>query len=172
LIQSDWKTCQLDSSKEVWTHSLTRRWSWQQVDFQARACNTLAFRAVALAATHRHRARRPAPWPRARTGERTATLPWRGGRGAGKRVPPPLGSGDRPPAWRNAHGRGRLPAAQRTFARRAGRPTRRTGVRVGPTAARRAASNRAARWRQQPPTRRRNRSRRAVTITRGSSWAL
>jgi len=30
-------------------------------EFQARACNTLAFRAVARSATHRHRARRPAP---------------------------------------------------------------------------------------------------------------
>jgi len=29
--------------------------------FQARACNTLALRAVARSATHRHRARRPAP---------------------------------------------------------------------------------------------------------------
>jgi len=29
------------------------------------------------------------PWPRARTGARTATLPWRGARGAGKGVPPP-----------------------------------------------------------------------------------
>jgi len=117
--------------------------------FQARACNTLAFRAVARAATHRG-----------------------GGRGAGKGCRRRYGSGERPPAWRNAHGRGRHPAAQRTYARRAGRPTRRTGGRVGPTAARLATSDRAARWRQQPPTRRRNRSRRAGTITRGSSWAL
>ena len=80
-------------------------------------------------------------------------------------------SGGGRPAWRNAHGRGRHPAAQRTCTRRAGRPTRRTGGRVGPTAARRSASNSAASWRQQPPTRRRNRSRRAGTITRGSSWA-
>jgi len=29
--------------------------------FQARACNTLAFTAVARSATHRHRVRRPAP---------------------------------------------------------------------------------------------------------------
>ena len=65
--------------------------------FQARACNTLAFRAVARAATHRHRARRPAPWPRARTGVRAATLLWRGGRGAGKGVPPPSPQ-RRPPA--------------------------------------------------------------------------
>jgi len=47
---------------------------------------TLAFRAVARSATHRSR---PAPWPRARTGARAATLPWRGGRGAGKAVPLP-----------------------------------------------------------------------------------
>jgi len=60
-----------------------------KLEFQARACNTLAFRAVALLVTHRHRARRPTPKPRARTGARTATLPWRGKRGAGKRVPPP-----------------------------------------------------------------------------------
>jgi len=59
------------------------------LEFQARACNTLAFRAVARSATHRHGARRPAPWPRARIGARTATLPWRGARGAGKGVPPP-----------------------------------------------------------------------------------
>ena len=58
-------------------------------EFQARACNTLAFNAVARSATHRHGARRPAPWPRARTGARTATLPWRGAPGAGKGVPPP-----------------------------------------------------------------------------------
>jgi len=43
-------------------------------NFQARACNTMAFRAVARWATHRPRVRRPAPWPRARTGARTATL--------------------------------------------------------------------------------------------------
>jgi len=66
--------------------------------FQARACNTLAFRALARSATHRHRARRPAPWPRARTGARTATLPRRGGRGAGKRVPPPPSQRRRPAA--------------------------------------------------------------------------
>jgi len=57
--------------------------------FQARMCNTLAFRAVARTATHRYRVHRPAPWPRARTGAHTATLPWRGGRGAGKGVLPP-----------------------------------------------------------------------------------
>jgi len=80
-------------------------------------------------------------------------------------------SGGDPPASRDAHGRGRHSAAQRTCARRAGRPTRRTGGRVGPTAARRGASSRAARWRQKPPTSRRNRSRRAGTITHGSSRA-
>jgi len=80
-------------------------------------------------------------------------------------------SGGGTPASRGAHGRGRHSAAQRTCARRAERPTRRTGARVGPTAARRGACNRAARWRQQPPKRRRNRRRRAGTITRGSSWA-
>jgi len=80
-------------------------------------------------------------------------------------------SGGGPTASRDAHGPGRHSAAQRTCARRAGRPTRRKGGRVGPTAARRGASNRAARWRQQSPTRRRNRSRRAGTITRGSSPA-
>jgi len=47
----------------------------------------------------------------------------------------------------------------------------RTGGREGLTVARRGACTRAARWRQQPPTRRRNRRRRAGTITPGSSWA-
>jgi len=65
--------------------------------FQARTCNTLSFRAVARSATHRYRVSPPAPWPRARTGARTATLPWRGGRGAGKGVPPPPPQ-RRPPA--------------------------------------------------------------------------
>jgi len=69
------------------------------------------------------------------------------------------------------HGRGRHSAAQRTCARRAGRPTWSTGGRVGSTAARRGFSSRAARWRQKPPTSRRNRSRRAGTITHGSSQA-
>ena len=69
-------------------------------------------------------------------------------------------------------GRGRHPAAQRTCAQRAGRPTRRTCGRVGSTAARRGASNPTVRCCQQPPTRRRNRSRRAGTITLGSSWAV
>jgi len=78
-------------------------------------------------------------------------------------------SGGGPPASRDAHGRDRHSPAQRTCARRAGRPTRRTGGRVGSTAARRGAPNRVARWRQQLPTRRRNRSRRAGTITRASS---
>jgi len=40
----------------------------------------------------------------------------------------------------------------RICARRAGRPTRRTGGRVRPNAAQRGASNRAARWCQTPPT--------------------
>jgi len=40
-----------------------------------------------------------------------------------------------------------------------------------PTAARQGASNRAARWRQKAPMNRCNRSRRAGTITCGSSWA-
>jgi len=62
-----------------------------QIIFQARACNTLAFRAVARSAAHRHRARRPARWPRARSGARTATLPWWEGCGEGKGVlHPPL----------------------------------------------------------------------------------
>jgi len=80
-------------------------------------------------------------------------------------------NGGGPPASPDAHGRDCHFAAQRTSARRAGRPTRRTGRRVGPIAARRAAFHRAARWRQKPPTIRRNRSRRAGTITRGSSRA-
>jgi len=105
-------------------------------------------------------------------GARTATLPWWGGRRAGKGVSPPPPQRRRPPpASRGAHGRGRHSAAQRTCARRAGRPTRRTGGRVTLIAARRGASTPAARWRQQPPTRRRIRRRRAGTITRGSSWA-
>jgi len=41
---------------------------------QALACNTLTFRAVARSATHRHRARRPALWPRARTGARRGII--------------------------------------------------------------------------------------------------
>jgi len=80
-------------------------------------------------------------------------------------------SGGGPPASRDTARRGRHSAAQRTCARRAGRPTRRTGGRVGLIAARRGVSNRAARWRQKPPTRRRNRRRRAGTINRESSWA-
>jgi len=80
-------------------------------------------------------------------------------------------SGGSPPASRDADQRGRHSAAQRTCAWRAGRPTRRTGGRVGPTAARRGAFNRAARWRQKLSTSRRYRSWRAGTITRGSSWA-
>jgi len=91
------------------------------------------------------------------------------GRGQGCRLRHRSGGG--PTASRDAHGPGRLSAAQRTCARRAGWPNRRTGGRVGPTAARRGASNRAARWRQQPLTCRRSRSRRAGTITRGSSPA-
>jgi len=80
-------------------------------------------------------------------------------------------SGGGPPASRDAHGRGRHSAAQRTCARLAGRSTRRTGGRAGPTIARRCASNRAARWRQKPPTSHCNRSQRAGTITRSSSRA-
>ena len=93
----------------------------------------------------------------------------RPGRGKGCRRRHDSGGG--PPASRDAHQRGRHSAAQRTCARRAERPTRRTGGRVGPTAARRGASNRAARWRQRLPTSRRYRSWRAGTITRGSPWA-
>jgi len=80
-------------------------------------------------------------------------------------------SGGGPPASHAAHGRSRHFAAQRTCARQAGRPTRRTGWRVGPTAAGRDASNRAARWRQNPPTIHRSRGRRAGTIARGPSRA-
>ena len=103
--------------------------------------------------------------PRCRGGENV-------GRGKGCRRCHRSGGG--PPASRDAHRRGRHSAAQRTCARRAGRPTRHTGGRVGLIAARWGASNRAARCRQQPrlpPTRRRNRRRRAGTIIRGSSWA-
>jgi len=85
------------------------------------------------------------------------------GRGKGCRCRHRSG-GDRLP-WRNAHGRGRHPAVQRTSAR----PRRRTSGRLRSTAVRRGAANRAGRWRQQPPTRRRSRSRRAGTMTRGSS---
>jgi len=92
-----------------------------------------------------------------------------GGMGRGKGWRRRHRSGGGPLAWRNAHGRGRHPATQRTCARRAGRPTRLAGGRVGSTAARRGACNRTGRWRQQPPTRRGNRSRRAGTITRGAS---
>jgi len=52
-----------------------------------------------------------------------------------------------------------------------GRGGWRSGGRVGPTAPRRADSNCAARWRLKQPTTRRNRSRRAHTVTRGSSWS-
>ena len=100
--------------------------------------------------------------PRCRGGENL-------GRGKGCRRCHRSGGGT--PASRDAHRRGCHSAAQRTCARRAGRPTRRTGGRLGLIAARWGASNRAARRRQQPPTRRRNRRRRASTITRGSSWA-
>jgi len=170
LIARPWCPC----SECRWSHRFRSRLSHllvKEKQLQARACNTLAFRAVARWATHRHRVRRPAPWPRARTGARTARCRGGGGVGLGNGCRRRHRSGGDRPAWRNAHGRGRHPAAQRTCTRRAGRPTRRTGGRVGPTAARRGASNSAASWRQQPPTRRRNRSRRAGTITRGSSWA-
>jgi len=80
-------------------------------------------------------------------------------------------SGGGPPALREAHRRGRHSATQHTCARRAGRPTRRTSGQMGLIAARWDATNRATRWHQQPPMRRRNRRRRADTITRGSSWA-
>jgi len=92
-----------------------------------------------------------------------------GGVGRGKGGRRRYRSGGGPPAWRNAYGKDRHPAAQRICARWAGQPTRRTGGRVESTAARRGASNRDGRWRQQPPTRRRNRSRRAGTIIRGLS---
>jgi len=95
----------------------------------------------------------------------------RGGVGRGKGCRRRHRSGGGSPASREVYGRGRHPAAQRTCARRAGRPTRCTGGRVGPTAARRGASSRATRWRQKPPTSLRNRSRRAGTITDGSSRA-
>jgi len=45
--------------------------------------------------------------------------------------------GGGPPAWCTTHGRGHHPPAQRTCARWVGRPTRRTGGRVRPTAAQR-----------------------------------
>jgi len=82
-----------------------------------------------------------------------AQLRCRGGKGVGRGKGCCLRhrSGSGPPASRDAHERGRHSAAQRTYARRAGRPTQRTGGQVGPTAARWAATNRAARWRQQPP---------------------
>jgi len=93
-----------------------------------------------------------------------------GGVGRGKSYRLRHRSGGCPPASRGAHRRGRHSAAQRTCARRVGRPTWRTSGRVKLIAARRGACNRAARWRQQPPRRRHNRSWRAGTITRGSSW--
>jgi len=63
--------------------------------------------------------------PRCRGGGRV-------GRGKGCRRRHHSGGG--PPESRDAHGRGRHSAAQRTSARRTGRSTRRTGGRVGPTA--------------------------------------
>jgi len=139
--------------------------------FQARACNTLACKAVARSATHRHRARGPAPEPRAGSGARTATLPWRGTHGAGKRVPPP------PPQRRRPTSVARCPREGPSLRRAAHLRTADGAVdtahgRAGETdCARRGASNRATRWRQKPPKSRRNKSRRAGTITRGSSWA-
>jgi len=62
-----------------------------------------------------------------------------GGVGRGKGCCLRHRSGGGPPASRGAHGRGRHSAAQRTCARQAGRPTRRTGGRVGLIAARRGA---------------------------------
>jgi len=91
--------------------------------------------------------------------------------GRGKRCHRRHRSGGGPPASCDAHGRGQHSAAQRTCARRTGRCTWRTGGRVGPIPARRGASNHATRWRQKPPTSRRSKSRRASTITGGSSWA-
>jgi len=83
-----------NTPSDPWGHecrlpALKRRASHFIEVFQARTCNTLAFRAVARSATHRHRARRPDPRPRARTGARSATLAWRGRRGARKGVPLP-----------------------------------------------------------------------------------
>jgi len=86
-------------------------------------------------------------------------------------VPPP------PPQRRRPAGDARRPREGPSLRRAAhlrtagGAPTRRTGGRVGPTAARRGASSCAARWRQKPPTSRRNRSRRAGTNTHGSTRA-
>jgi len=80
LAAPTWKPRSICSKDERTRTEVTQTWC---------ACNTLAFRAVARSATHRHGARRPAAWPRARTGARTATLPCRGARGAGKGVPPP-----------------------------------------------------------------------------------
>ena len=57
---------------------------------QERACNTMVSWALARSATRRQWARRPAPRSRAHTGVRTATLPWRGVRGADTEVPPPV----------------------------------------------------------------------------------
>jgi len=138
--------------------------------FQARACNTVPW------PSWRWRARRridtgPAGRLHGREHARGHVQPrCRGGGGVGreKGCRRRHRRGDCPPAWRNAYGRGRHPAAQRTCAR----PRQRTGGRVRSTAALRGASNRTGRWRQQPPTRRRSRSWRAGTITRGSSWAL
>jgi len=70
------------------------------------------------------------------------------GRGKGCRLRHRSGGG--PPASRRAHGRGRHSAAQPTCARRAGRPTRRTGGRVGLNAARRDACSRSS-WALQAP---------------------
>ena len=111
---------------------------------------------------HSHKRARGHEQPRYRGGGNV-------GRGKGCRRRHRSGGGS--PASCDTHGRGRPFAAQRTCAGRARWPARRTGGRVGPTATRRGASNRAARWRQKPPTSRRNRSRRADTITRGSSRA-
>jgi len=63
---------------------------------QERACNTVVSWALARSATRRQWARRPAPRSRAHTGVRTATLPWRGVRGADTEVPPPVAQRRRP----------------------------------------------------------------------------
>jgi len=154
-----WVECRRFDARSTWNFRHVRAIPWLPGRWRARR----RIDTVHVGRLHGREHSRGHVQPRCRGG---------GGAGRGKGCRRRHRSGGGPPAWRSAHGRGNHPAAQRTYARRAGRPTQRTGGREGSTAARRGVSKRTSRCRQQPPTRRRNRSRRAGTITRRSSWAL
>jgi len=85
-------SCGLPTKTLKWHLQMSYAPSWVHTSSR----NSRHVRAIPWrSATYRQR---PAPWPRARTGARTATLPWWGGRGAGKGVPPPLPQRRRPTA--------------------------------------------------------------------------